>query len=137
MENYNKAKNVLMKIRNHEKEMKKLRDNILAMEIAAGPSAIRYDKDKIIGSPSNFTEDVYVRICDTLSEIDNKEQAMDDVKRSVFSLIQHIDIEQANLLIFYYFDCLNYVECASRIGCSESTIHRIEDDALENLGQYL
>lgn len=137
-DNQTRAREQLTVIRNFQRTLQIKRDKIDALKLSAGSSAIRYDKEPVQTTPDNFTEKVLIDAVDLEAEIEEDIASMESIKRYVYDAIQRMDnMEEQNLLIFYYYDNLSYYETSQRLHMSERNIYRMEDDALEHLGILL
>lgn len=137
-ENQRKAKVILDDIREADKNIRAKRLKIELMTTKVEGGAIRYDKLNVKTSTSNFTEEMLADIADLEMEIEEDLAQIDTKYMDIYKLIKVLkSIDEQNMLYGYYFDCYTYEELAAQMYVSRRTLCRIEDDALEHLGQLL
>lgn len=137
-ENQAKAKRLLDDIKTSDAfiKSKKLKVKLLTAKVEGG--SIRYDKENVKTSCSNFTEEMLAEIADLEMEIEEDLAQVDTKYSDAYRIINNnLNYDEQNVLIGYYFDGYTYEELADMIHVSRRTIYRIEDDALEHLGNFL
>lgn len=136
--NQRKAKAILDDIRDADKKIRAKRLKIELMTTRVEGGAIRYDKLNVKTSTSNFTEEMLADIADLEMEIEEDLAQVDTKYMDVYKLIRALkNIDEQNMLYGYYFDGFTYEEMATRMYVSRRTLCRIEDEALEHLGELL
>lgn len=132
------AKKDLQYIRDFELSIKKRREKLEALRMAALPGAITYDKERVQISPKNFTEEVLCDAHDLESEIEEDLASIDGFRRVVYERVMQLtDIQEQTLLMYYYFDGYSYDSTANCMNMSTRNVYRIENDALEHYGELL
>ncbi|MBQ0112407.1 MAG: hypothetical protein KBT03_04675 [Bacteroidales bacterium] len=129
-----KAKDLLERIKYLEKSIanKKLKVELLTAKAEGG--AIRYDKENVQTSCSNFTEQILVDIADLSVEIKEDEEMLDRCISKAYKLIKLLDnIEEQNVLYGYYLDGYTYEMIADKMNYSRREVCRIEDEAIGHL----
>lgn len=134
-ENQSRAEKMLEQIKKLRKIIKDKNDKIEALRLGCIPGAVTYDKDKVQTSPRNYQEEALADAADLEKEIFEHEAEIDDVKLTCYGYIKRIpEIEQQNVLIYYYIDECYWEDVASKMNYSRARIFDIRDNALESFG---
>lgn len=137
-ENQIKAKHILDDIRESDARIRAKRLKVELLSIKCQGGAIRYDKLNVKSSVSNFTEEMMAEIADLEMEIEEDLAQVDTKYADVYKIIRQLkSLDEQNMLYGYYFDAYTYEELATKMYVSRRTLCRIEDDALEHLGELL
>lgn len=133
-----KAEKLLDNIRGSSKRILSKRLKIQALKESTGASAIRYDKDKIVTTPSNFIELALAEAMDLEKEIEEDLAQEDESKVIAYRIINKLDnLDEQNVLLFYYIDGYKADECMAKMSISERTFYYTRDKALSNFGSFL
>lgn len=128
------VKKTLDKIRYSTEDIQKKKNVLASIELSTGPSAIRYDKDPVQSSPSNYNESAIIKATELREEITEDYNRIDKIKREMFDRIMQLKAhEEKSIIIYYYYDCLSYQETGNKIGLSLSSVYRWEESAIQNL----
>ena len=137
-DNQRKADNYLMRIRNADKDMKVLFEQIQYLRYkASGMGAIRYDKDRVQTSPEDM-------VCEAIAEavmIENKlfgrnKQLKESVERTQ-QILPLMDTKHSKAIETYYLNHGSMCDVARHCKCSDRHAYRIKCDALEQFAQYI
>lgn len=138
-DNQRKSERYLLRIRNADREMKLLYEQIQYLRYkASGMGAIRYDKDHVQTSPEDM-------VCEAIAEavmLENKlfgrsRQLHDDLERTneILNLWDHDNYARA--IEVYYLNHGSMGDVAHAINRSGRTAYRIKEEALERFAQYI
>lgn len=137
-ENQKVAEKTLNAVRSANDKIRKMREAIEAKRLAALPGAITYDKERVQTSPANFTETLLVDAADLEAELKEYMESVDRLKLAIYQQITQLSVlDHQSVLLFYFFDELQWSEVAQRMAVSESRIYEIRSDALESFGILL
>lgn len=132
----NKAKALLYQVRDEQKEINIIREQIAQAELALLPSAIRYDQDKVQSSPS----DPMIRMAEKVERYEGQlRKHLDRImtkRQRAFALIRQVkDPTQRKVLELYFLDArrLTMAQVAKEIEYSEQHTYRIYKAALHAL----
>lgn len=137
--NQQKADSYLMKIRNADKEMKQIFEQIQFLRYkASGMGAIRYDKDHVQTSPEDM-------VCECIAQavqLENKLFARNRKLHDSLTRTQEIlrlwnDNNNARLITIYYLNHGSMGDVAEQIGCSSRNAYFIKLKALEEFSKHL
>lgn len=137
-DNQKKADAYLMRIRNAEKDMRVLFEQIQYLRYkASGMGAIRYDKDRVQTSPEDM-------VCAAIAEavtLENKLFGRNKQTREAFERTTQIlslwGDKYAIAIETYYLDHGSMCDVARHCKCSDRNAYRIKLDALEKFSQHL
>lgn len=138
-DNQRKAEDFLLKIRNADREMKQLFEQIQYLRYkASGMGAIRYDKDHVQTSPEDM-------VCECISQaVQLENKLFDRNKRLLNSVARTNDIislwndnNNARLITIYYLNHGSMCDVAEQIGCSSRNAYFIKLKALEEFSKHL
>lgn len=137
-DNQKKADAYLMRIRNAEKDMRVLFEQIQYLRYkASGMGAIRYDKDHVQTSPEDM-------VCAAIAEavtLENKLFGRNKQTREAFERTTQIlslwGDKYATAIETYYLDHGSMCDVARHCKCSDRNAYRIKLDALEKFSQHL
>lgn len=124
----------------HRKRLEIARkENIIAeLRSCLLPGAIRYDKDKVLSTPSD-------QLSETMAKIDEMERQVEDLKAERSALIIRVnnmiekldnDIERA-VLTEWYINRTKPSRIASNIGYSERRMYHYKKEGVQHLAQIL
>lgn len=129
----NKAKALLYQVRDEQKEINIIREQIAQAELALLPSAIRYDQDKVQSSPS----DPMIRMAEKVERYEGQlRKHLDRImtrRQRAFVLVRRVkDPMQRQVLELFFLDerRLSMAQVAETIGYTERQTYRIYKDAL-------
>ena len=137
--NQQKADHYLMQIRNADKEMRQIFEQIQFLRYkASGMGAIRYDKDHVQTSPEDM-------VCECIAQavqLENKLFARnrkfhDSLTRTNEILQLWNDNNNARLITIYYLNHGSMGDVAEQIGCSSRNAYFIKLKALEEFSKHL
>lgn len=137
--NQQKADHYLMQIRNADKEMRQIFEQIQFLRYkASGMGAIRYDKDHVQTSPEDM-------VCECIAQavqLENKLFARnrkfhDSLTRTNEILQLWSDNNNARLITIYYLNHGSMGDVAEQIGCSSRNAYFIKLKALEEFSKHL
>ena len=129
----NKVKALLYQVRDEQKEINIIREQIAQAELALLPSAIRYDQDKVQSSPS----DPMIRMAEKVERYEGQlRKHLDRImtrRQRAFVLVRRVkDPMQRQVLELFFLDerRLSMAQVAETIGYTERQTYRIYKDAL-------
>ena len=132
----NKAKALLYQVRNEQREINIIREQIAQAELAVLPSAIRYDLDRVQSTP----DDPMLRMAEKLERYEGQLRKhlarITERRQKAFHMIQSLsDPTQRQVLELFFLDTrrLTMEEVADEIGYSIQHTYRIYQAALRNL----
>ena len=138
-ENERKAENFLLRIRNTDKEMKQMFEQIQFLRYkASGMGAIRYDKDRVQTSPEDM-------VCECIAQavqLENKLFARNRWFNDSLNWTNEIlnlwnDDNNARFITIYYLNHGSMGDVAQQIGCSYRHTYRIKQEALKEFSKHL
>lgn len=138
MADIKKADRFLMQIRNTDKELTDILNQINYLRYkASGATGIRYDKDHVQTSPSDM-------VCEALTEAVDLERKLSDRNRELLQMRQQAeDITQllsdneCYLIRCYYLDRISMTETADRLHMSSRNAYRVKASALIEFSKHL
>lgn len=138
-ENQNKAESYLKKIRDVERNLISKRDELEALRYrASGAGAIRYDKDKVQTSPSDYLTMAIADIIEIEKQIEEDECSIEDMKGEAYAIVRQIELpEHRTIIEWFYLNGISMTETAERMNMSERSAYYMRDDALESFGQIM
>jgi len=132
----NKAKALLYQVRNEQREINIIREQIAQAELAVLPSAIRYDLDRVQSTP----DDPMLRMAEKLERYEGQLRKhlvrITERRQKAFRMIQRLpDPTQRQVLELFFLDqrMLHMDAVADEIGYSIQHTYRIYKAALRNL----
>jgi len=137
--NQQKADHYLMQIRNADKEMRQIFEQIQFLRYkASGMGAIRYDKDHVQTSPEDM-------VCECIAQAVQLENKLFARNRKLHDSLTHTneilqlwnDNNNARLITIYYLNHGSMGDVAERIGCSSRNAYFIKLKALEEFSKHL
>ena len=137
-DNQQKADKYLMRIRNANKEMRIMYEQILYLRYkASGMGAIRYDKDHVQTSPEDM-------VCEAIAEavhLENKLFARAKELQKMLELTHQVielwNDKYGQAIDTYYLNHGSMVDVARNCQCSDRNAYRIKLEALERFSQYI
>lgn len=127
------AKALLYQVRDEQKEINIIREQIAQAELALLPSAIRYDQDKVQSSPS----DPMIRMAEKVERYEGQlRKHLDRImtrRQRAFAIVRRVkDPMQRQVLELFFLDerRLSMAQVAETIGYTERQTYRIYKDAL-------
>lgn len=137
-DNQQKANEYLMRIRNADKDMRIMYEQILYLRYkASGMGAIRYDKDHVQTSPEDM-------VCAAIAEavtLENKLFGRNRQKKEALERTQEIlsiwGDKYATAIETYYLNHGSMVDVARNCKCSDRNAYRVKLEALERFSQYI
>ena len=138
-ENQNRAELYLKQIRDVERTLKNKRDELEALRYkASGATAIRYDKDKVQTSPSDYLTMAIADIIEIEKQIEEDEASIEDMKGQAYAIVRQIELpEHRTIIEWFYLNGISMTETAERMNMSERSAYYLKDDALESFGQIM
>lgn len=134
----NKAKALLYQVRDEQKEINIIREQIAQAELALLPSAIRYDQDKVQSSPS----DPMIRMAEKVekyeAELQKRLIQLTDKRTRATRMIGRMkDSRYRKVLTLYFLDerHLTMEQVAKIIGYEISNTYKIRSRALRALNK--
>lgn len=126
-------------IRFIEKKILSKRLEIEALEYkASGAGAIRYDKEKVQTTPSNYMEMACMDLVELKNEVEEDEAGIEDMKGRAYAIVRKMDKpDQRAIIEWYYLNCIDMSDTASRLHMSERNAYSLRDIALESFGIVL
>lgn len=137
--NQQKADHYLMQIRNADKEMRQIFEQIQFLRYkASGMGAIRYDKDHVQTSPEDM-------VCECIAQAVQLENILFAWNRKLHDSLTHTneilqlwnDNNNARLITIYYLNHGSMGDVAEQIGCSSRNAYFIKLKALEEFSKHL
>lgn len=137
-DNQRKSERYLLRIRNADREMKLLYEQIQYLRYkASGMGAIRYDKDHVQTSPEDM-------VCEAISEAVYLEGKLSNRHKQLKAMREHTEKivaiwadNNARMIEVYYLNHGSMVDVARQIKCSDRQAYRIRDNALEQFSKYI
>lgn len=138
-DNQQKADHYLMQIRNADKEMRQIFEQIQFLRYkASGMGAIRYDKDHVQTSPEDM-------VCECIAQAVQLENKLFARNRKLHDSLTHAneilqlwnDNNNARLITIYYLNHGSMGDVAEQIGCSSRNAYFIKLKALEEFSKHL
>ncbi len=137
-DNQQKANKYLMRIRNADKDMRIMYEQILYLRYkASGMGAIRYDKDHVQTSPEDT-------VCAAIAEavtLENKLFGRNRQTKEALEWTQEIlsiwGDKYATAIETYYLNHGSMVDVARNCKCSDRNAYRVKLEALERFSQYI
>ena len=137
-DNQQKADKYLTRIRNANKEMRIMYEQILYLRYkASGMGAIRYDKDHVQTSPEDM-------VCEAIAEavhLENKLFARAKELQKMLELTHQVielwNDKYGQAIDTYYLNHGSMVDVARNCQCSDRNAYRIKLEALERFSQYI
>lgn len=119
-------------------EIKRVCERIEDTRLMMLPSAIRYDKDKVLSSPS----DPMIKFAEKLDELEKQKENL--IQKYIISRQRMIDLiemltedNQKDIIQARYMKNLRFYQIADEIGYSEAQTYRIYADAIEQLERII
>lgn len=137
-DNQQKADKYLMRIRNANKEMRIMYEQILYLRYkASGMGAIRYDKDHVQTSPEDM-------VCQSIAEavtLENRlfgrnKQTKEALERTQ-KILSILGDKYATAIETYYLNHGSMLDVARNCKCSDRNAYRVKLEALERFSQYI
>ena len=138
-DNQQKADKYLMRIRNANKEMRIMYEQILYLRYkASGMGSIRYDKDHVQTSPEDM-------VCEAIAEAVHLENKLFGMNKELRKAVEHTqsilrvwnDDKYARAIEIYYLNHGSMGDIARSVKCSDRNVYRIKNEALERFAQHL
>lgn len=135
-ENQVRADLFLKQIRDVERTLKNKRDELEALRYrASGAGGIRYDKDKVQTSPSDYLSMAIADIIEIEKQIEEDAASVEDIKGSAYAIVRKMESpDQRALIEWFYLNGVSMNETAEHMNMSERTAYYLRDDALESFG---
>lgn len=119
-------------------EIKRVCERIEDTRLMMLPSAIRYDKDKVLSSPS----DPMIKFAEKLDELEKQKENL--IQKYIISRQRMTDLiemltedNQKDIIQARYMKNLRFYQIADEIGYSEAQTYRIYADAIEQLERII
>lgn len=137
-DNQQKANKYLMRIRNADKDMRIMYEQILYLRYkASGMGAIRYDKDHVQTSPEDM-------VCQSIAEavtLENRlfgrnKQTKEALERTQ-EILSILEDKYATAIETYYLNHGSMLDVARNCKCSDRNAYRVKLEALERFSQYI
>lgn len=130
----NKLYNILTKPSSIKADIKRMQERIDDLRLMMLPSAIRYDKDKVVSSPSDPMSKYIIN----LEKYELKQKKLMDqyveARDTMIELIDRLEIPcQRDVIQYRFMNGLKFYEIAEEIQYSEAQTYRIYADAIEAL----
>ena len=137
--NQGKATGFLSSIRKIEKDLHNMRLELEALQYrASGAGAIRYDKDHVQTSPSDYMAMAMNDIIELEKKIAKGEADIEKKKGKAYAIVRKMEKQDHRTFIeWYYFNGLSMIETAVKMCMAERTAYYLRDDALESFGKLL
>ena len=133
------AKKYLRKIREDEYAIARLKERCNDLRFSLGASAIRYDKDKVQGTPRDVMSETMAEVFELEDRMMKIQERLIDRRYEAERIIRHMsdDIQQSALRLYYLDPALySWGKVAYLIGKSEKyLIRQIHPDALASFEQ--
>ena len=137
-DNQKRADNYLMQIRNADKEMKELFEQIQFLRYkASGMGAIRYDKDYVQTSPQDMVCECIAQAVQLENKLFARNRKLHDSLERTKQILGLWNDNNARVIEIYYINHGSMGDVASQIGCSDRHAYRMKLDALENFSKHM
>lgn len=138
-ENQQKADHYLMQIRNADKEMRQIFEQIQFLRYkASGMGAIRYDKDHVQTSPEDMVCECIAQAVQLENKLFARNRRLHDSLTRTNEILQlWNDNNNARLITIYYLNHGSMGDVAEQIGCSSRNAYFIKLKALEEFSKHL
>lgn len=134
----NRADKYLLQIRNMDRELEEL---LLKIEFlrykASGAGAIRYDKDRVMTSPSDM-------MCEAVTEAVALERKLSERHKQLLAMRQHVEIiitawndKSGAFIESYYLSRRSMIDTAKYLGCSDRNVYFLKLKALDEFSKHL
>lgn len=131
---------LLMKnIRNTRRKIRLLKEQIERDEIlAAGVSAIRYDKDKVQTSAVGDRMTVIVgKIIDATAKLQEEIYMLQLQEEEAIGYLVNLKEEHERILTYHYLDGMDWKDVADLMGYTYNYIYELKQQALVELNEVL
>ena len=137
--NQQKADHYLMQIRNADKEMRQIFEQIQFLRYkASGMGAIRYDKDHVQTSPEDMVCECIAQAVQLENKLFARNRRLHDSLTRTNEILQlWNDNNNARLITIYYLNHGSMGDVAEQIGCSSRNAYFIKLKALEEFSKHL
>ena len=106
--------------------------------MAAGVSAIRYDKDPVQVSPSgDRMVDIVARIAENTDTLKQRISYLQELENLVRVYLVNLREDHERVLTLHYLDGLSWIAVSESMGYSERHVFRLHDQALAELDELL
>lgn len=137
-DNQQKADKYLMRIRNANKEMRIMYEQILYLRYkASGMGAIRYDKDHVQTSPEDMVCAAIAEAVTLENKLSARHKELKTMKEHTEQVISLWSDNNARFIDIYYLNHGSMTEAADRIGCTSRNIYNIKFRALEEFAKHI
>lgn len=138
-ENQQKADHYLMQIRNADKEMRQIFEQIQFLRYkASGMGAICYDKDHVQTSPEDMVCECIAQAVQLENKLFARNRRLHDSLTRTNEILQlWNDNNNARLITIYYLNHGSMGDVAEQIGCSSRNAYFIKLKALEEFSKHL
>ncbi len=138
-DNQMRAESYLKCIRDVERNLKVKRNELDALRYkASGAGAIRYDKDKVQTSPSDYMAMAIADVIELEKQIEEDETSIEEMKGKAYTVVRRIEQpEHRTMIEWFYLNGISMAETALRMSMSERTAYYLKDDALESFGKIM
>ena len=138
-DNQQKADHYLMQIRNADKEMRQIFEQIQFLRYkASGMGAIRYDKDHVQTSPEDMVCECIAQAVQLENKLFARNRRLHDSLTRTNEILQlWNDNNNARLITIYYLNHGSMGDVAEQIGCSNRNAYFIKLKALEEFSKHL
>lgn len=138
-DNQERAINHLVAINEMNKANKSLKLEIDALRYqASGVGAIRYDKERVQSSPTNFMEIALADAVEKELELEEALAQVDTMKQEAYCIVRNMNNEdERTFVINHYLNDIPVQELIMMMHMSERKLYYLREDALENYGKIL
>lgn len=138
-DNQMRAESYLKYIRDVERNLKVKRNELDALRYkASGAGAIRYDKDKVQTSPSDYMAMAIADVIELEKQIEEDETSIEEMKGKAYTVVRRMEQpEHRTMIEWFYLNGISMAETALRMSMSERTAYYLKDDALESFGKIM
>lgn len=133
------AEDYMHEIRRVRRRIRMLKEQIERDEImAAGVSAIRYDRDKVqTSSSSDRMAEIVENIIEATAELKREILRLQIYEKECREVLLQLSEQHERVLVYHYIDDINWSEVARRMNFHEKYIYTIKDEALKELDKVL
>lgn len=133
------GKEYMSRIKETRRKIRMLKEQIERDTImAAGVSAIRYDKDRVQTSPSaDRMTDIVIKISEATDELKEEVHHLQILEMEAISYLVKLKEEHERVLSYHYLDGCDWKDVAKRMDYDDSYIYELKDKALNELTKVL
>ena len=137
------AKQYFRQVRSEQKEIQRLRE---AIDLKYGqllPKAIRYDKDNIQTSVTDYTSEILTSIADYIAKLEKLTAKLEAKRSEALSMVTTLDkSKERDVMRLYYLETdtkgnlYTWDGVADKMGYSTETVLKAHGNALEELKKF-